>query len=156
MNVSVLWWFFDSLWQLDAYIFTDLGNLVWIWRDYCNIGIKECVFRPQKTTETIFVLHLEAWLLAEKKISSENRKTEKKRNVRGRKARRSESDSFYQKLQQWVFDLLLVWTVTGMQPIIKNRYTGAVMYHFKTTISLLCLLAENLSPGGWFIIFNIF
>lgn len=114
LNVSILWRFFDSLWQLDAYIFTDLGNLVWIWRDYCDIGIKDCVFRPQKTTETIFVLHLEAWLLPEKKISSENRKTEKKRNVRGRKARRSESDSFYQKLQQWVFDLLPVWTVTGM------------------------------------------
>lgn len=133
LNVSVLWWFFDSLWQLDAYTFTDLGNLAWIWRDYCNIGIKDCVFRPQKTTETIFVLHLEAWLLAEKIISSENRKTEKKRNVSGRKARRSESDSFYQKLQQWVFDLLLVWTVKHNFPslfISREPFSRWLIYNF--------------------------
>lgn len=54
LNVSVLWCFFDSLWQLDAYIFTDLGNLVWIWRDYCNIGIKDCVFRPPEDNWNYF------------------------------------------------------------------------------------------------------
>lgn len=139
LNVSVLWWFFDSLWQLDAYIFTDLGNLVWIWRDYCNIGIKDCVFRPQKTTETILccIWRLSCWQRRKSVQRTERKK--KKRNVRGRKARRSESDSFYQKLQQWAFDLLLVWTVKHNFPslfISREPFSRWLIYNFLTTLSV--------------------
>lgn len=63
----------------------------------------------------------------------------KKRNVRGRKARRSESDSFYQKLQQWAFELLLVWTVKHNFPslfISREPFSRWLIYNFVTTLSV--------------------
>lgn len=69
----------------------------------------------------------------------EQKERKKKRNVRGRKARRSESDSFYQKLQQWAFELLLVWTVKHNFPslfISREPFSRWLIYNFLTTLSV--------------------